>query len=172
VDSIPTSQTAWLPSTRVHSSERQPGQQCAAHLQATLAVCCTESGEFGKPRDGSAEHALVFWNLKDAFQPESVLTSTAALLSFDINALNPTLVVAGCADGQVVVWEQPAVKVRSNDQVCAMWKLVGVCVRCAHTPLSSGVQSAEQLVILRRFVPEKTAHPCWALCWRSVPEMG
>jgi hypothetical protein len=74
-------------------------------LQATVVVCCTEPGEFGKPREGNVEHALVFWNLKDAFQPEGVLTSTAALLSFDINPFNPTLVVAGCADGQVVVWE-------------------------------------------------------------------
>jgi len=82
-----------------------PGITKRFSLQATLAVCCTEPGEFGKPRDGSVEHALVFWNLKDVFQPEGVLTSTAALICFDINPVNPTLVVAGCADGQLVVWE-------------------------------------------------------------------
>ena len=54
---------------------------------------------------------MVFWNLKDAFQPESVLVSTAALLCFDINPTDPTLVVAGCADGHVLVWEQPTAKV-------------------------------------------------------------
>ena len=77
-------------------------------------MCCTETREFGKPReDGSAEHAVVFWNLKDAFQPETVLVSTAALLCFDINPVDPTLLVAGCADGHVLVWEPPAAKVCS-----------------------------------------------------------
>lgn len=56
---------------------------------------------------------MVFWNLKHAFQPECVLVSTAALLCFDINPVDAMLVVAGCADGHVLLWEQPATKVCS-----------------------------------------------------------
>jgi hypothetical protein len=56
---------------------------------------------FGRP----TESAILMWNFRDLLHPELILESPFDVTAFDINPSDPNLVVAGCFNGQVVLWE-------------------------------------------------------------------
>ena len=58
--------------------------------------------------------AIIYWNLKDPYQPGQVLLSDHSLLTFDINPLDPEVVVGGCANGLIMLWELADAKVGSR----------------------------------------------------------
>ena len=69
-------------------------------------MCCTDTPDGGRARTVDAEYALLFWDLKEQTQPETTLLASAGILCFDINPLLPGLVVAGCCNGSLVLWDK------------------------------------------------------------------
>ena len=69
-----------------------------------LAVLCAQKKTSGQ-QEAASDHAIVFWNMKDPYQPERVLPSEHALLTFDINPQSPDVIIAGCANGLILLWE-------------------------------------------------------------------
>ena len=53
----------------------------------------------------------MFWVLKDVVQPEAVLVSPYPLLSFHVSPSSPNLVLGGCTNGRIVIWDQSAAQV-------------------------------------------------------------
>lgn len=79
------------------------------HPQATLAVCCSKGIEYLQS-EVNMHQVIVFWNVRQSNQPERVLLASQPLISFDINP-NPEMVVAGCANGLVLLWDWSGAKV-------------------------------------------------------------
>eukprot|EP00878_Enallax_costatus_P023048 GHUV01024498.1.p1 GENE.GHUV01024498.1~~GHUV01024498.1.p1 ORF type:complete len:131 (-),score=20.35 GHUV01024498.1:961-1353(-) len=48
---------------------------------------------------------ILVWNFRDPIHPEYVLESPHEVFSFQYNPSNPDIVVGGCYNGQIVVWE-------------------------------------------------------------------
>lgn len=77
-------------------------------FKAAVAVLCAEVTAPTSSQGGIAEHGIVFWNLKEPYQPEQVLVCRHLLLAFDINPFNPDIVIGGCANGHVTLWSEAA----------------------------------------------------------------
>lgn len=84
-------------------------EDCA--VQDMVAVCCTDKADAGKARSLDSEYALLFWDLKEQSQPECTLLSSSGILCFDINPIAPALVIAGCCNGGLVLWDKGELKV-------------------------------------------------------------
>jgi hypothetical protein len=77
--------------------------------------------EFGRP----TESAILIWNFRDLLHPELILESPFDVIAFDINPSDPNLVVAGCFNGQVILWE-----IGEPGQVCSNLSVMsGICMR-------------------------------------------
>lgn len=48
---------------------------------------------------------ILVWNFRDPIHPEYVMESPHEVFSFQFNPLNPDIVVGGCYNGQIVVWD-------------------------------------------------------------------
>ena len=77
-------------------------------MQGKVAVALTSKrsfGErvaaFGRPVDC----AILVWNFHDLIHPECILESPHEVTSFDFNPVEPSTIVAGCINGQVIVWD-------------------------------------------------------------------
>ena len=67
-----------------------------------------ERGDEAKP---APAHAIMVWCLGNVLQPQQVLSSPEEVWAFQYNPLNPTLVAAGCHNGQVLLWDLSATPV-------------------------------------------------------------
>jgi WD40 repeat protein len=56
---------------------------------------------FGRP----AECAVLVWDFRDLLHPELVLESPFEVTAFDFNRFDPSVIVGGCANGRVLLWE-------------------------------------------------------------------
>eukprot|EP00887_Chlorella_sp_A99_P005614 scaffold1.g5614.t1 len=80
---------------------------CAARPSArgqpapAAAAVAKEQGAAGRP---APAHILV-WNVRDAVHPEAVLEAPTDVLAFQFHPTQPDLVAAGCATGQVLLWD-------------------------------------------------------------------
>jgi dynein intermediate chain 3, axonemal len=79
-----------------------------AFVQGKVAVSLTSKrsfaervAAFGRP----AESTILVWNFRDLIHPEMILESPHEVTSFDFNTVDPGVVVGGCANGQIVMWE-------------------------------------------------------------------
>jgi len=82
--------------------------QWLPHQRGFFAVACIDASPYnervtrmGRPQPA---HVLV-WNFRDPIHPEYVLQAPAEVATFQYNPANPDLVVGGCYNGQVVVWD-------------------------------------------------------------------
>ena len=64
--------------------------------------------------------AVLVWNFIDPIQPQMVLESPNEVTCFAFNPENPGIVVGGCANGQVIMWDiseqQEALKARKGQE--------------------------------------------------------
>lgn len=52
---------------------------------------------------------ILVWNFRDPIHPEYVLESPHEVFCFQYNPVNPDIVVGGCYNGQLVVWDTAGV---------------------------------------------------------------
>jgi WD40 repeat protein len=48
---------------------------------------------------------ILIWNFRDPIHPEYVLESPHEVFCFQYNPSNPDIVVGGCYNGQLIVWD-------------------------------------------------------------------
>jgi hypothetical protein len=48
---------------------------------------------------------ILIWNFRDPIHPEYVLESPHEVFCFQYNPVNPDIVVGGCYNGQLIVWD-------------------------------------------------------------------
>lgn len=73
--------------------------------QGTVAAICTGQ-QRGKQHEGdAAKPAILFWRLRDPYQPERILLSPACLLTFALHPTDQSQVIGGCSNGVIVVWQ-------------------------------------------------------------------
>lgn len=56
---------------------------------------------FGRP----SPHVVLIWHFRDLIHPYMVLASPHEVTAFDFNPQHMEVVVGGCANGQVIMWE-------------------------------------------------------------------
>lgn len=57
--------------------------------------------DFGRP----SPHVVLVWHFRDLIHPYMVLASPHEVTAFDFNPQHMEVVVGGCANGQVIMWE-------------------------------------------------------------------
>ena len=86
-------------------------------LQGVVAVACTEPQSFNERVDamggGPAAHAVLVWNFRDPIHPELVLDSPYEVFCFESNPLQPEVIVGGCYNGQIIMWDTASQEVQS-----------------------------------------------------------
>ena len=72
----------------------------------------TPFDERGDMTGPAPAYAIMVWCLQNMIQPRQVLSSPEEVWAFQFNPLTPTLVAAGCHNGQVLLWDLAAAPVR------------------------------------------------------------
>lgn len=85
-----------------------PCRNSVCSVQGVVAVSIAERLTFTK-RVGAfgqtSEFAVLIWNFSDPIHPELVLESPFEVVAFALNPETPDIVVGGCYNGQVVLWD-------------------------------------------------------------------
>lgn len=86
----------------------QQSAALVALVQGVVALSLTSRATFaervatfGRP----TPHAVLVWNFRDLIHPYMVLESPHEVTAFDFNPQYMEVVVGGCANGQVIMWE-------------------------------------------------------------------
>lgn len=79
-------------------------------LKGIIAIACAQrSGFEDRLANGSAvrpKSALILlWSFQDPIRPQLILEAPDDVLSFQFNPVDPTIVIAGCNNGQVALWD-------------------------------------------------------------------
>lgn len=84
-------------------------------MQGVVAVACTEPTSFSERVEQAGTpktYAILVWSFRDPIHPELVLESPVEVFSFQCNPLQPDIMVAGCYNGQVIMWDISMEEVR------------------------------------------------------------
>jgi WD40 repeat protein len=78
--------------------------------RGVLAVSCTQSiGLDEKIQKGftssSKQSVIILWSFQDPIHPQLILEAPEDVTCFQINPLDSSMIVAGCYNGQVVLWD-------------------------------------------------------------------
>ena len=97
------------------------GQDCIA----VAAADHTPFDERGDVAGPAPSYAIMVWCLQNMIQPRKVLSSPEEVWAFQFNPLTPTLVAAGCHNGQVLLWDLAAAPVcpllMFAGSTCSLW---------------------------------------------------
>ena len=88
----------------VSSIDWHPVQKGVVAMSCTLAYGFDDRishSSFSK----SKRSVILLWGFKDPFQPQLILEAPADVNSFKFNPENPSIVAAGCVNGQIVLWD-------------------------------------------------------------------
>lgn len=61
----------------------------------------------------SSKSTILFWNYEDmhAIDPLLILVSPLEVLTFEFNPKDPTIVIAGTINGQIIMWDLKNVEI-------------------------------------------------------------
>ncbi|KAJ3000575.1 WD repeat-containing protein 63 [Globomyces sp. JEL0801] len=75
-----------------------------------LAVSCTHAFGFEDRihigfTTKSKQSVIIIWSFQDPINPQLILEAPEDVTCFQINPLDPSIIVAGCINGQIVLWD-------------------------------------------------------------------
>ena len=80
---------------------------CVYHNTGIIAVSCGDSYSFNERIDLSfiqSNFLILIWNFVDPIHPQLFLEAPDTVRCFQFNPSNPNVIVGGCSNGQIVLW--------------------------------------------------------------------
>ena len=80
---------------------------CIVHNAGIVAVSCGDSYSFNERIDLSfiqSNFLILIWSFVDPIHPQLFLEAPDTVRCFQFNPSNPSVIVGGCSNGQIVLW--------------------------------------------------------------------
>lgn len=83
--------------------------------QGAIAMTCTLP-----PREAEEHFGILVWTFAVLMHPEFILEAPIEVTCFDFNSGQPNIVVGGCCNGQIVMWDYSRVRPQYDDDFNAL----------------------------------------------------
>ena len=82
---------------------------------------------------------MLVWNFRDPIHPELVLESPYEVFCFESNPLQPEVIVGGCYNGQIIMWDTASQEVKPFASSSQSILSVGAVYKLSYCMLQTGM---------------------------------